>query len=210
VHFLSGWIHDLIVVVALAAVVEMLLPNGDFRRFAVLVMGLLVVLALSKPLLGYVQGAVISGGGTLRVVPGPAAGDYSFSSEEAAFSSTDAALREGLSAHLGSLVAVSLGIQPADVRIEVGLEGRAGWPRLLRYLRVRVMRAPEQLVEAWISAQGAGDAPASGSGGAAPAPVPVPVRTRADALAAIGQALRVQLESIYRLESGAVEVIMPR
>lgn len=203
-QFLSAWVHDLVVVVALAAVVEMLMPPGNFRRFAVLVMGLLVVLALSKPLLGYMQAVLPVGDGTLRVVANPASGGYSFAAEGAALGTADAALREGLADHLSRLVASSLGLAAVDVRVEVGLEGRPGWPQAIRDLRVRVLRAPEALIEVWLASQDGGIADPGEERGGPEGP------TRADALREIGEALKAQLAAIYRLDRGSVEVVMPR
>jgi stage III sporulation protein AF len=194
----SAWVYDLIVVVALAAVVEMLLPSGGFRRFAMLVMGLLVVLALTKPLLGYMQAAMPVSGGTLNVAPDPSSGGFVFSAEGAGFPSADAALRDSLGLHLARLVAASLGIDAREVSVEVGLEGRSGWPGLIRYMRVRILRAPEALIQGWLSSQEPLTQDPAGASG------------REQAISAIAGALQSQLAAIYHLDPAEIQVVMPR
>jgi stage III sporulation protein AF len=205
VQVLNAWARELVLIVALAAVLEMALPRGDFRRFSRLVMGLLVLLAMLKPLLGYMQVAVALPGGELRATRSQGTG-YVFSGDAALFPSADAAHRAQLSNHVARLVSASLEIDVSAVSVDVELSTGTGWPGPPRRLRVRVTRAPERLVAAWMeqTSQTGSGGDTGGSGaidGAA---------ARAAALASIGEALRAQLAGLYRLEPGAVEVSMPR
>lgn len=188
-RFLAGWAKDIIVVVGLAAVVEILLPRGDFRRFARLAMGLVVLLALTKPLLGLMQVPVVLPTATVQAqrsgsafvwqeaAPGsgavPAAGSVSLS---------------GLvETQIAQLAASSLGLAAHDVRAHVQLAGKAaGWPGGIDSVRLTVLKVPAALLE-----QGEADS----------------VDGRLDQ---VRQALLAQITSLYRLKPEQVQVIMPR
>ncbi len=215
---LSAWARDLVLIIALAAVLEMALPQGDFRRFARLVMGLLVLLALLKPLMGYLQIAVSLPGGDLRSVRTSGQG-YTFVDSGSPFPVADGAYEAQVRDHIVRLVAASLGIEAAGVSVDVDLKVTSGWPGSPQRLRVRVSRVPERLVAGWIQENGqqgqsGGGETAAGTGGGGSGPggagaVDVSA-ARTAALAAIGQALRAQLAGLYRLDPAAVEVSMPR
>ncbi|KEO82539.1 hypothetical protein EL26_15000 [Tumebacillus flagellatus] len=49
--FLSDWLRGLILVIFLAVVLDMILPNNVFQRYAKLVMGLLIILIMLTPVL---------------------------------------------------------------------------------------------------------------------------------------------------------------
>ncbi|MEF3301936.1 stage III sporulation protein AF [Paenibacillus sp. GYB003] len=49
--WLSGWLKEIVVVVLLAAFVELLLPNNAYQRYVRTVLGLFILLALLSPLL---------------------------------------------------------------------------------------------------------------------------------------------------------------
>lgn len=193
---LHAWARDLVVIVALAAILEMALPQGDFRRFARLVMGLLVLIAMVKPLLGYLQVAVALPGGELRAVRS-AEGGYTFVGDSSLFGTAAGAYQAQMRDQVARLVSASLGLDLASVSVDVDLESGSGWPGPPRRIRVRVYRVPERLVSAWVE-QGGAAAPADTSS------------ARSSALAAIGDALRTQLAGLYRLDRTAVEVSMPR
>ncbi|GAA3405469.1 stage III sporulation protein AF [Paenibacillus hodogayensis] len=54
-EWLNGWLKDIIVVVMLAAFVELLLPNNAFQRYVRTVLGLFILLTLLSPLLSLFQ-----------------------------------------------------------------------------------------------------------------------------------------------------------
>lgn len=54
--WLSGWLHELILVVLLAAFVEMLLPSKSMERYARLVLSLLVLLTMLSPVVSLLKG----------------------------------------------------------------------------------------------------------------------------------------------------------
>lgn len=49
--FLSDWLRGLILVIFLAVILDMILPNNAMQRYAKLVMGLLIILMLLSPIL---------------------------------------------------------------------------------------------------------------------------------------------------------------
>ncbi len=193
---LNAWARDLVLIIALAAILEMALPQGDFRRFARLVMGLLVLIAMVKPLLGYLQVAVILPGGEMRAVR-DAGGGYTFSGQTSLFPAATGAYQAQLREHVARLVSASLGIDQGSVSVDVDMSGDSAWPGPPQRIRVRVHRTPDRLVSAWVDQAGA-VATADTSG------------ARSAALAAIGDAVRTQLAGLYRLDPAAVEVSMPR
>lgn len=204
------WARDVVLVIALAAVLEMALPQGDFRRFARLVMGLLVLVAMIKPLMGYLEVAIALPGGALRPTRGAGTGSgYVFSGDSSLFPTANTVYTAQLRDHLVRLVSAGLGLEHTAVSVEVDLESGSGWPAAPRRIRVQVHRVPDRLVSAWIeqsAAAGAGGA-AGGTGGGPAAGAP---SDRGAALAAIANAVRVQLAGLYRLDPAAVEVSMPR
>lgn len=54
--WLGGWLHELILVVLLAAFVEMLLPSKSMERYARLVLSLLVLLTMLSPIVSLLKG----------------------------------------------------------------------------------------------------------------------------------------------------------
>lgn len=54
--WLSGWLHELILVVLMAAFVEMLLPSKSMERYARLVLSLLVLLTMLSPIVSMLKG----------------------------------------------------------------------------------------------------------------------------------------------------------
>lgn len=54
--WLGGWLHELILVVLMAAFVEMLLPSKSMERYARLVLSLLILLAMLSPLISLLKG----------------------------------------------------------------------------------------------------------------------------------------------------------
>ncbi|QUL53034.1 stage III sporulation protein AF [Paenibacillus tritici] len=54
--WLSSWLHELILVVLMAAFVEMLLPSKSMERYARLVLSLLVLLTMLSPLVSLLKG----------------------------------------------------------------------------------------------------------------------------------------------------------
>jgi stage III sporulation protein AF len=54
--WLSGWLHELILVVLMAAFVEMLLPSKSMERYARLVLSLLVLLTMLSPIVSLLKG----------------------------------------------------------------------------------------------------------------------------------------------------------
>ncbi|WP_052429617.1 stage III sporulation protein AF [Paenibacillus borealis] len=54
--WLSGWLHELILVVLMAAFVEMLLPSKSMERYARLVLSLLVLLTMLNPIVSMLKG----------------------------------------------------------------------------------------------------------------------------------------------------------
>lgn len=49
--FLRPWVRQLVIIVVLAGFVDMLLPSGQMRKFAQVVVGLFIIMALVNPLL---------------------------------------------------------------------------------------------------------------------------------------------------------------
>lgn len=54
--WLSSWLHELILVVLMAAFVEMLLPSKSMERYARLVLSLLVLLTMLSPIISLLKG----------------------------------------------------------------------------------------------------------------------------------------------------------
>lgn len=54
--WLGGWLHELILVVLMAAFVEMLLPSKSMERYARLVLSLLILLTMLSPLISLLKG----------------------------------------------------------------------------------------------------------------------------------------------------------
>ncbi|WP_340024608.1 stage III sporulation protein AF [Paenibacillus sp. FSL K6-1096] len=54
--WLGNWLHELILVVLMAAFVEMLLPSKSMERYARLVLSLLILLAMLSPLISLLKG----------------------------------------------------------------------------------------------------------------------------------------------------------
>lgn len=54
--WLGSWLHELILVVLMAAFVEMLLPSKSMERYARLVLSLLILLAMLSPLISLLKG----------------------------------------------------------------------------------------------------------------------------------------------------------
>lgn len=55
-EWLSGWLRELILVVLLAAFVDMLLPNRSMERYVKLVLSLLILLTLITPIINLLSG----------------------------------------------------------------------------------------------------------------------------------------------------------
>ncbi|MFE4812170.1 stage III sporulation protein AF [Peribacillus simplex] len=50
--FLAGWVSNIIIFVLLATVIDMLLPNSAFQKYAKMVIGLLLIAIIITPILG--------------------------------------------------------------------------------------------------------------------------------------------------------------
>ncbi len=57
----AEWVRTLIVLALLATLLEWLLPVGDLKRYAALVAGLIILLALIGPVWGFVRGLTRAG-----------------------------------------------------------------------------------------------------------------------------------------------------
>jgi stage III sporulation protein AF len=51
VAFLTEWISQIITFILLAVIIELILPNGSFQKYAKMVVGLLLILVIFSPLL---------------------------------------------------------------------------------------------------------------------------------------------------------------
>lgn len=56
--WLSSWLREIVAIILLAAIVDLLLPNQAMQRYARLIIGLLILLALLSPILNLVQGGI--------------------------------------------------------------------------------------------------------------------------------------------------------
>jgi stage III sporulation protein AF len=55
IHWMSGWLKEIVLIVLLAAFVDLLLPNNAFQRYVRTVLGLFILLTLLSPLLSLFQ-----------------------------------------------------------------------------------------------------------------------------------------------------------
>ncbi|TMV51406.1 stage III sporulation protein AF [Paenibacillus mesophilus] len=55
IHWMSGWLKEIVLIVLLAAFVDLLLPNNAFQRYVRTVLGLFILLTLLSPILSLFQ-----------------------------------------------------------------------------------------------------------------------------------------------------------
>jgi hypothetical protein len=205
---LSSWARDIVVVVGLAAVVEMIMPRGNFRRFGQLVMGLFVLLAIAKPLLAVTGVAVHAPGGSYRVVREGSA--YVFapdrdSGRPAAATGADL-VETTLRNQLAGSVALALGMAERDVNVSVWLSGSsADWPSRPRRIEIRLLRWPRGWTAQPAAGGDGGSAGGAGTGGAGTGGASL-----GDQGAAAAESLLSQIAAIYRLDREQVKLILPR
>lgn len=64
---IGAWVRNIALVVVLAGIMELLLPQGEMRRYVRVVAGLLVLLAMLNPVVGLLEGATAFNAGYLAV-----------------------------------------------------------------------------------------------------------------------------------------------
>ncbi len=176
-------------VVGLAAAVEIMLPRSDFRRFVRLAMGLFVLLALTKPLIGLMQVPVTLPAGTVRAERSATGFEWREEDPGAGVpvSGSESLSSELVETQVAQLAAGSLGLAAGDVRVDVRLAGKApGWPGAVQSIRLTVLRRPDAIL--------------TGCEGSA----------AEERLEQARLALTAQVAALYRLRRDLVQVIMPR
>ncbi len=182
---LTEWARGIVVVVGLAALVEMLLPNGNFRRFGHLLMGLFVMLAIAKPLLGVLQVPVTLDSWQLEAVRGTTGYVWQGSHAVGVRQAADGKVLSGyLAEQLQRLVAWTLGLDPRDVVVDVWESTGDGWATRPQYVRIRLLRVPHFETQH------------DGEPGTQPEQIAL--------------AVAAQIAAVYRIDQANVEVIMPR
>ncbi len=190
-QFLAGWAREIIVVVGLAAVVEILLPRGDFRRFGRLAMGLFVLLALTKPLFGILQVPVALPPAAVQAQRTATGFVWQETAPEGAAAQASerapASLASLVETQIAGLAASALGLGQRDVGVTVQLTTKAaGWPGGIDGVRINVLARPTAVLEGCTGDEAA------------------------KRLEEAAQALAAQIAAIYRLGPDEVQVIMPR
>ncbi|THF75909.1 stage III sporulation protein AF [Cohnella fermenti] len=117
---LAEWLKQVIVVVLLASIVDLLLPNQTMQRYVRLVAGLFILLALIGPLLSWIKadfGTKLAAGiESVRLTPEDAKGQLAQIEEDAA------RLRMSRDEQVASLAAAQLA---AEIKVTVEQEGGA-------------------------------------------------------------------------------------
>ena len=55
IELLSGWLKQIVILVLIAAFMDLLLPNNSMERYIKLVMGLLIILAILSPVFQWIR-----------------------------------------------------------------------------------------------------------------------------------------------------------
>lgn len=145
-ELLTGWARGLVLVVGLAALVDIIMPRGSFRRFGQLAMGLFVLLAMARPLMELPPGAA-------GFWPALEQAAYAPAAARAGAAGTARLMEATLSHQLAGSVAAALALPRREVEVRVWWAGdRLDWPSRPRRIEIRLMRWPEGIGgpgEAW-------------------------------------------------------------
>lgn len=117
-------IQTIIVIVVLAVLVEMLLPNSDMRRYVKMVIGLLIIMAVLQSVAGVVNSRFMQEVPAVTVsdTGAPPLEDIMAAGEELAAINRDKAeqqYREGLSGQVLALVNMNSEMQAVDARVNI-------------------------------------------------------------------------------------------
>ncbi|KAF1086540.1 Stage III sporulation protein AF [Sporotomaculum syntrophicum] len=120
-------IQTIIVIVVLAVLVEMLLPNGDMRRYVKMVIGLLIIMAVLQAAAGVVNSQFMQEVPAVTVsdTGAPPLEDIMAAGEELSAINRDKAEQqycEGLSGQVLALVNMNSEVQAVDARVNVDRE----------------------------------------------------------------------------------------
>jgi len=130
VEALRLWVREIVIVLFLAGILEMLVPETEMKRFARVAMGLLVILAVGRPILAVVGGDVYFDRGLASLASWELSGARSGPSA----TGPDAYLEQGLR-------------MQADSRDRALAAARAGLERQLTALALREPEVAEARVE---------------------------------------------------------------